>query len=185
MLLSDEEATASPEWWSYVDSLGLGADWRAKIGTFAGKSGRKWVLEQGVAQMMVALLPWVANVWVKNGNKGEYQPSWVRHALADPLGVLHLRIGTRTRNDPNTITSPLQSGESLILTHYPPDIIQPEQIISTTGAGDSFVGGLAAGIVAGNGTISDEGVRQAIGSATRSLASTRAVGCFTPPRVAV
>jgi pseudouridine-5'-phosphate glycosidase/pseudouridine kinase len=175
-LLNDAEAMASSSWWSFVDGLALGGEWRAMLGTFASRAGRKWVVDQGVAQMMVGLLPWVSNVWVKNGDNGAWLQSAASIAeFADVSGLLHLRISNRIPSTSNSISTPLPNGSSLILTHYPAAELQSEDILSTTGAGDSLVGGLAAGIVSGKGTIQDQGVREAVMAATRSLGSLRAV----------
>lgn len=80
---------------------------------------------------------------------------------------------------PYTLVHPLvgqHSGKYLAFTHYTPPVIRPEEIISTTGAGDTLAGGLVAGLVGGKSEPEEVWVRRALDRVGRSLRSRRAVG---------
>jgi pseudouridine-5'-phosphate glycosidase/pseudouridine kinase len=69
----------------------------------------------------------------------------------------------------------VHDGKYLVLTHYPALKIDEKEIISTTGAGDTLVGGLVAGLVDGG---KDEAgwVGRALERVGKTIRSNRAVG---------
>jgi pseudouridine-5'-phosphate glycosidase/pseudouridine kinase len=112
---------------------------------------------------MTALLPYVAEFWVKASHRG----------------VLHLHITPRSPKQSNTMSYPLtgiHEGKHLILTHYPAPKIPEDEIVSTTGAGDTLIGGLVAGLVSEQ--VEDEAVwvGRALERVERTIRSNRAVG---------
>ncbi|KIR40148.1 indigoidine synthase A family protein [Cryptococcus deuterogattii 99/473] len=150
--------------WEFINSLGLDADWRAKVERFTSANGREWIKIDGVVQKMVSCLPYVASFWVKAGQRG----------------LLHLRMtSVPPQPSTDTLVHPLiaeHNGKYLAFTHYTPPIIRPEEIISTTGAGDTLAGGLVAGLVGGKSEPEEVWVRRALDRVGRSLRSKRAVG---------
>ncbi|ODN80730.1 hypothetical protein L202_02891 [Cryptococcus amylolentus CBS 6039] len=150
--------------WEYINSLNLDATWRSKAETFTNKKGREWIRQEGVVQKMVACLPYVQNFWVKAGHRG----------------LLHLRLtSTPPSSSADSIVHKLgqqHEGSYLALTVYSPPTIKPEEIVSTTGAGDTLVGGLVAGLVGQNGEAEEVWVERALDRVGRSLRSQRAVG---------
>lgn len=150
--------------WEFINSLGLDGDWRAKVERFTNVNGREWIKINGAVQKMVSCLPYVASFWVKAGQRG----------------LLHLRMtSVPPQPSPDTLIHPLagqHSGKYLACTHYTPPVIKPEEIISTTGAGDTLAGGLVAGLVGGKSEPEEVWVRRALDRVGRSLRSRRAVG---------
>ncbi|OWT35422.1 indigoidine synthase A family protein [Cryptococcus neoformans Bt1] len=150
--------------WEFINSLGLDGDWRAKVERFTNVNGREWIKINGAVQKMVSCLPYVASFWVKAGQRG----------------LLHLRMtSVPPQPSPDTLIHPLagqHSGKYLAFTHYTPPVIKPEEIISTTGAGDTLAGGLVAGLVGGKSEPEEVWVRRALDRVGRSLRSRRAVG---------
>ncbi|WVQ83589.1 hypothetical protein IAT38_005730 [Cryptococcus sp. DSM 104549] len=168
LLASPESDEAQERAWEYVNSLNLGGEWRGKVESFIGTdSGRGWMREEGVIQKMVASLPYVGSFWVKASHRG----------------LLHLRLTPHLPPPPtpglprDSISLPLSgphAGKHLVLTHYPAPTIKAEEVVSTTGAGDTLVGGLVAGLVSGGEE--REWVGRALERVGRSLRSRRAVG---------
>ncbi|WVR04017.1 hypothetical protein IAU60_001016 [Kwoniella sp. DSM 27419] len=167
LLSASASSEAEERSWAYVNSLGLSSDWRHATERFtSAESGRGWLSTQGVIQKMVACLPYVGSFWVK----------------ASSRGLLHLRVtdrpASRTGVKSSSISQPLEGlhqGKYLVLTHHQPPEIKADEIVSTTGAGDTLAGGLVAGLVDG-GAVEDEWVRRALDNVRKSLMSRRAVG---------
>lgn len=149
--------------WEFVNSIGLGPDWRAGLEAFSSRKHRDWIRNHGVATKMVACLPFVGGFWLKAG----------------AAGLVHLRFeASRPREGwPESLAHKVPSGplegQWLVLSHYPAPVITPEEIVSTTGAGDTLVGGLVAGLVSGGPEI--DWVSSAVERVGRSLRSRRAV----------
>ncbi|KAJ9111351.1 hypothetical protein QFC19_001119 [Naganishia cerealis] len=163
-------------WWSFIDSLQLDHDWRNNVEQFARKSGQKWIGQDGVVQMMISLLPWVENLWLKCGDKGiVYLGLQPLTAMMNPGCNIPERTVTKSfRKVPMALMD--QPERKLVLAHYSAKTLP--SIISTTGAGDSFVGGLLAQI---NDNPHwrrdiDRVVDVAMGCAEMSLVSEKAVG---------
>lgn len=78
------------------------------------------------------------------------------------------------------ITNTTERGETLVLKYFPPLKIDPEEVVSTTGAGDSLVGSLMAAVVKDGEAFRrpsrlDDLMRSAQGAAVMSLKSSTAV----------
>ena len=145
--------------WEYINALNLTADWRNQVESFTNRPDRGWIRNEGVLPKMVACLPFVGSFWVKASHRG----------------ILHLRI-TRSPPPRGDSLSRYLSGEigSLVLTHHPAIRIPEDELVSTTGAGDTFVGGVVAGLIDGR----DEAdiVGRALERVGRTMRSRRAVG---------
>lgn len=166
--------TDTDEWFEYIDSLRLGSEWRNGIERLASSREHDigWLVNAGVGQMMVSLLPWVGDIWMKCGENG------LMH-----LGIRDTNSQEQRNNNVKRIQQVLPthftrhgftsgSQPALALTHYPP--FKMEHVVSTTGAGDSLVGGLIAGLASGLGQ--EKTVDVALKTARASLGSSRAVG---------
>lgn len=159
------DALQDEDGWSFVNGLNLGAEWRNAMDTFVNKSNGEleWMRNQGVAQKLVGCLPWVGGFWVKAGDKG----------------LLHLRLETELPKGgkwpgKQSVSHKTPDGRWLVLSHYAAPVITPEEVVNTTGAGDTLAGGLVAGLVRDG----DEGtwVAEALERVGRTLRSHRAVG---------
>lgn len=148
----------------HVFSLNIGPEWRNRVDKFTTRATRQWLREEGVLVKMIDLLPFVASLWVKAGAKG----------------VLHLRIEPQLPDvqDLDSIhhaLSPPHEG-FLVLTHYAAIAIPESEIVSTTGAGDTLVGGIVAGLVGGTKMAEAVWVKKALERVRRTMRSRRAVG---------
>ncbi|OCF58148.1 hypothetical protein L486_04178 [Kwoniella mangroviensis CBS 10435] len=164
--LSERSEEIESRSWEYINSLNLGYEWRGKVDNWLSKPDRQWIKEQGIIPKMIRLLPFISSFWLKVSSKG----------------LIHLELASSpTRVTPHSgdgivynIDSKIHQGKYLVFKHYlPPDIAQDE-IVSTTGAGDTLVGGLVAGLV--NGMEDEDRVGKALEGVKKSLKSRRAVG---------
>ncbi|WVQ62816.1 uncharacterized protein L199_000965 [Kwoniella botswanensis] len=164
--LSERSEEIESRSWEYINSLNLGYEWRGKVDNWLSKPDRQWIKEQGIIPKMIRLLPFISSFWLKVSSKGlihlELAPSPTRITRHSGDGIVY-NIGSKTHQ-----------GKYLVLKHYlPPDIAQDE-IVSTTGAGDTLVGGLVAGLV--DGKENEDWVGKALEGVKKSLKSRRAVG---------
>lgn len=153
--LSDETQAES---WDRINSYNLLADFRAKLETWTSRSkGRGWTAEQGVVQKAIGLLPFVEDLWIKCGSLGVIRI----HLTSEPGGSGDLRHS-------------LPDGRTLRVKHFLPLEIKDDEVVSTTGAGDTLVGGLVAGLMSGEEE--EVWVRTALERVKRTMMSHRAVG---------
>jgi pseudouridine-5'-phosphate glycosidase/pseudouridine kinase len=133
------------------------------IGAYCKPEPRRWISDQQVIPKILALLPSVSeNVWLKAGSNG----------------LLHATFNTADRNqnsDGDSVLTLQQGDAVLTVTHFPAIRIPENEIVSTTGAGDTLVGGLVAGLVNGPGE-PKEWVQKALQRVERTMRSRRAVG---------
>ena len=148
--------------WEYINSLNLLADWRAKLETFTSPAEREWIRQTGAVQKMVACLPFVSSIWLKASHRG--------------LLHLHIAVTPPSGTMPNSILHrlPDSRGGYLILTYYAAHSLPADEIVSTTGAGDTLVGGLVAGLMNGGDELG--WVEKALDRVGRTIQSRRAVG---------
>jgi pseudouridine-5'-phosphate glycosidase/pseudouridine kinase len=134
------------------------ADFRARLETWIRKSELEWVAEQGVVQKAIGLLPFVDDLWIKCGR----------------LGVVRVHLAVPTSRDQEGLRYTLPDGRILRVKHFLPLTIRGEQVVSTTGAGDTLVGGLVAGLLSGE----EESVwvSRALERVKKTMMSHRAVG---------
>ncbi|CAK9786522.1 hypothetical protein CC85DRAFT_306969 [Cutaneotrichosporon oleaginosum] len=121
--------------WNYVNSLNLGAEWRGAVEAFANRNGA-WIADEGIAARMVQCLPWVGGVWLKAGSRG----------------MLRLSLGLKPKSrggGAQSVSHRTPDGRTLTLTLYPPPVIAADEVVNTTGAGDTLVGGIVAGLLSG------------------------------------
>ena len=121
------------------------------------RKDRTWIAEQGVIQKAVALLPFVEDLWIKSGS----------------LGVVRIHL-TSIEGASGDLRHHLPDGRVLRVKHFPPLQIREDEVVSTTGAGDTLVGGLVAGL------LSDEKeevwVGRALERVKKTMMSHKAVG---------
>lgn len=139
------------------------AEHKRDIEAYCKPGLRRWISEQQVIPKVLALLPSVVeNVWLKAGSNG----------------LLHATFSTADRDQHSDSDSVLRlrKGDAVLtVTHFPAIPIPENEIVSTTGAGDTLVGGLVAGLVNGQGE-AREWVQKALQRVERTMRSRRAVG---------
>jgi pseudouridine-5'-phosphate glycosidase/pseudouridine kinase len=151
--------------WAFVNSLGLGAEWRGAVDVFCNKvppAAAQWLRTSGAATKMVSLLPWIGGWWVKAGERGLVH-----------LGLQDSAPDTSAQDGTVTVFQPTALGGFHVLRFYPPPVIGAEEIVSSTGAGDTLAGGIVAGLVGGEAE--KVWVGRAIERVGRTLRSTKAV----------
>ncbi|WWC87651.1 uncharacterized protein L201_002541 [Kwoniella dendrophila CBS 6074] len=184
--LINEEISNSDEiekiCWEYINSLNLNTEFRNQLDNFLSKLENqnndidvKWIKENGIIQKIIKLLPFIQSFWLKNGSKGlihfEISPSPVYSSSRN-----NSRLEVTYKLDEN---SRFHSGKSIKLTYYQSPKINQNEIISTTGAGDTLVGGLVAGLINNEKNQyghESEWVKKALENVKKSLKSRRAVG---------
>ncbi|KAK4689205.1 pseudouridylate synthase / pseudouridine kinase, partial [Tremellales sp. Uapishka_1] len=158
------DALSEQDTWEYINDLNLLADFRSRMEKYTKAPCRKWIAEHGVIQKGIKLLPFVQELWVKAGKNG----------------LLHMCIATklpRLIND-SALVHGLEGklkGQHLVVRHWDAPKIDAADIVSTTGAGDTLVGGIVAGLV-GNLGEEEAWMEAVMERVDRSLRSRRAVG---------
>ncbi|ETI28077.1 hypothetical protein G647_00526 [Cladophialophora carrionii CBS 160.54] len=131
----------SEEWWSVIDSLGLyGAGSRERLVSVAGRE----LVEQGIPQQGIQLLPFIPNLVTKLGRQGCLLTCLLRR------GDERL---TRPENAPYVLSRNL-SGDSdlggLYMRLFPPFMeVAQDHIVSVNGVGDTMLGVVIAGLARG------------------------------------
>lgn len=134
----DQNLTSREFWWPTIDSFNLGASFRDMVASLAKRPASlptgylSFLVDQGIVQMAVNLLPLFQHLVIKCGEKGilvvmrTQSPSWFSRKtdISSHLVVWH------------------GNGETVIVQHFP--AVAVDHIVNVTGAGDSFVGALIA-----------------------------------------
>lgn len=81
---------------------------------------------------------------------------------------------TSTEGGSGDLRHPLPDGRVLRVKHFPPLQIKEDEVVSTTGAGDTLVGGLVAGLLSGEKE--EIWVGKALEKVKKTMMSHRAVG---------
>lgn len=156
------ELFACPTWTTNVSRLALDPAYHLE-----------WLINS--AQAMVVMLQRVDHIWLKCGQDGLIHAT--TYDSACPLPPVETR-----RSFDHRLSLPLPASDSSVskgrhdtirLTHYPPTTALTSYV-SSTGAGDSLVGGIVAGIALGFDH--DRMAKVGLNAARASLASSRAVG---------
>ena len=160
-LTSDlNSSSVSSRCWEYINSLNLSSDFSAAIEKYTSIPERQWLREHGVVQKVISCLPFAESFWIKAGDKGVVHIHTSVNRPDHPLGSLVVRAG----------------GKWLSVVHYPALDIPTHEIVSTTGAGDTLVGSLAAGLISLDKHTSERDmVLDAMERAGQSIRSRRAV----------
>jgi len=182
---ADSGMSSSESWWAVVEGMNLADRWRGDLqqlaklpaGVATEKGSLGFILNDGIAQMAISLLPIFEHLIIKCGDRGV---------------VLVMRIsGEAAKHSPWSaeqsnpakrciIANGSRGGDVVVLKHYPAIDIKDEEIVNVTGAGDSLVGTLCAGIAIDPTTFNDPAkldalVQEAQEAAVLSLQSVRAV----------
>lgn len=148
------ELTSHPAWWHVIDSLGLDSKFRydleqlARNNVVEGDSSKgtlAFLVDRGVTQMAVKLLPFFQHLVVKCGAQG----------VLVVMRISSQAALTSSWAEPSRryITSRGSSGEIFVVQHFSP--LHVEKVINVTGAGDSFVGALLASLARQPDTFQD------------------------------
>ncbi|KAI0695174.1 indigoidine synthase A-like protein [Cytidiella melzeri] len=178
------ELTAHANWWSAIDSMFLSSEFRMDLEHLArrstsdqGSSGTLgFLVENGVAQMGINLLPFFQHIVLKCGNRGvlvifRTSPNANGRAWAQE----------RTNLKERQVVARGKDGSAVIFKHYPATVVAEAELVNVTGAGDTLVGSLLASLVENpkvfeeSSLALDRAIRRAQAAAVLTLKSPYAV----------
>lgn len=149
-------------WWDIIDGFRLGEEWARDLSQLARmpacpqnrsqKGDLSFIVNDGIAQMAINLLPFFQHLVIKCGERGvvavmrlseedTIHSAW-RNERSHPMGRY-------------TVARAHGADGLVVLKHFPAIATDGEQIISVTGAGDSLAGVLCAGIARDRTTFLD------------------------------
>ncbi|KAF5374860.1 hypothetical protein D9758_000324 [Tetrapyrgos nigripes] len=144
------ELFSHSNWWKTLDNFSIGAQFRtdlehlSRMNASIADSSRgtlSFLVEQGVAQQAINLLPLFQHIIIKCGEKGVVVVMRVSESTSPTSGWLREVSNVQGR----CIVSQGSSSERVVICHSPP--LPIERVVNVTGAGDSFVGALLASLV--------------------------------------
>jgi pseudouridine-5'-phosphate glycosidase/pseudouridine kinase len=135
------ELTSHEHWWKTVDSFQIGTEFRASLEQLACQDAGSlsFLVDQGVAQMAINLLPFFQHLVIKCGDLGVLLA--MRFPADDPTAWAGERSDVRRRQ----IVARGRT-EIVVIKHCPAHPIDPQSVISVTGAGDTLVGAILAAL---------------------------------------
>ncbi|KPI39370.1 Pseudouridine-metabolizing bifunctional protein [Cyphellophora attinorum] len=156
----------SQEWWTAVDSFGLSSSGtREKFAHIASSA----LVEQGIPQQCMQLLPFVPNIVTKLGSEGVLLAQVIREndpRLRDPDSSQYIVS--------RCLDSTLPEIGGIYMRLFPPSARVPDdEIVSVNGIGDTMLGTIMAGLV--NGRTLEQVLPIAQEAAVLSLKSKEAV----------
>ncbi|KIK05462.1 hypothetical protein K443DRAFT_675024 [Laccaria amethystina LaAM-08-1] len=163
-----------PSWWNVIDSLNLGSAFRTDLEQLArkpvdvddsSKGTLSFLIDQGVAQMTVHLLPFFQHIFVKCGDRGVL----VAMCIPEKDSLASAWARERSNSHKRYIVTHGKAKEIMVLQHFP--ALPIETVANVTGAGDSFVGALLASVAGEPGSMQHpKGLEEIV-----SLAQTAAI----------
>jgi pseudouridylate synthase / pseudouridine kinase len=145
------ELTSHESWWKVIDGMGLGSQFRLELEQLArrdvcdtspAKGTLSFLLETGVAQMAVNILPFFQHLILKAGDKGLFTILRIPSSIAQRSTWTYERSNVRERQ----VVSQGRDGGVVVLKHYPAIDLPPESVVNVTGAGDTLVGSVLASL---------------------------------------
>lgn len=136
-----------PIWWDTIDNFALGSAFRMDLEQLARKTVQEtdpskgtlaFIIDQGIAQMAVNLLPFFRHLVIKCGNLGVLVVMHIPSQAAK--NSIWKNEGTNIHK--KCIVAHGRHQEIVVLQHFAALPIQT--VVNVTGAGDSFVGALLA-----------------------------------------
>ncbi|KAI0651934.1 indigoidine synthase A-like protein [Trametes meyenii] len=147
------ELTAHKYWWRVVDEMALGTDFRMQLDQLARRSAFEgddaaagnlsFLVDNGIAQMAINLLPFFQHLIIKCGERGLVAAFRVSGEQAESSAWAAHSTNVFARQ----IVARSPSGRSVVvLKHFPPIHVAEDKIVNVTGAGDSLVGAMLAAL---------------------------------------
>ncbi|OBZ79738.1 Pseudouridine-5'-phosphate glycosidase [Grifola frondosa] len=144
------ELTAHQYWWRVIDSMALGSKFRMDLEQLSRRNAcdevstngsLSFLLENGVAQMAINLLPFFRHLIIKCGDRGIVIALRVAGDAARKSAWAAESTNIRARQ---VVAHNKSQQNILVLKHFPAPFVREESIINVTGAGDSLVGSMLA-----------------------------------------
>lgn len=146
------ELTSHKHWWQIIDSMGLGSHFRMELEQLArlnacdstpSKGSLSFLLDEGIAQMAVNLLPFFQHLVLKAGEKGLFTVFRIPSLAAQQSAWMHERSNIHERQ----VVAQGRDGGIVVLKHHPAVLLRPTDVVNVTGAGDSLVGVVLATLI--------------------------------------
>jgi sugar/nucleoside kinase (ribokinase family) len=158
----------SPQWWAVINSFELSATGsRDKLSALTSPA----LVDQGVPQQTIQLLPYIPNLVVKLGAQGcllAYLLPRGDGALTDPDAAPYILARCDTESG--------SVGGVYMRLFGPAEAVPQEDVVSVNGVGDTLLGVLIAGLVGkGEGKRLEDLIPVAQHAAVKALKSPRAV----------
>ena len=151
-MYQDARNTSNPmsheRWWSMIDNFGLGSSFRTDLAQLAKRQVSdtasdlgtlSFIVDRGIVQMAVNLLPFFQHIVIKCGKLGVLVV--MRADRAEPSAWAVQRSNLRCRY---IVAHSPTSDEMVVIQHFPPLQAMQNVAFNSTGAGDSLVGVLLA-----------------------------------------
>lgn len=137
----DAELFDSPDWWSIIHDMSLPLSGsRDRLVSFTNSK----LVDQGVPQQSIQLLPFVPCILTKLGAQGALMTQLLRPGdtrLSSPVSAPY--ILSRSHNDNSVV------GGVYMRLFPPAEIVPDHEVVSVNGVGDTFLGIIVAGLAAG------------------------------------
>ncbi|KAH9950400.1 indigoidine synthase A-like protein [Amylocystis lapponica] len=142
--------TSSTRWWSVIDGMALGTEFRMDLEQLGRRSASEhdssrgtlsFLVEDGIAQMAINLLPFFQHLIIKCGDRGIVVAFRVTGDLAEASPWAQERSNVRARQ---AIAHGKPGTGTTVLKHFPALTLPQDKIVNVTGAGDSLVGSMIA-----------------------------------------
>ena len=146
------ELTSHGRWWAVIDNMALGSAFRQDLehlvrlesSSLPGTKGDlAYLLDKGIAQMSVNLLPFINHIIVKCGELGVFA---VFRIPADAAKT-SLWAQETTNIKARQVIAQGKDGGIVVIKHFPALALPPGGVLNVTGAGDSLVGSILASLV--------------------------------------
>jgi pseudouridine-5'-phosphate glycosidase/pseudouridine kinase len=106
----------------------------------------EWIINEGIVQMAVSLLPIINTLFVKSGSRGVLVVQRVSGEQA-----VHEWKAETARIPKGLLVAAATSGpaEAVVIRHFPALELPDNEVVSVTGAGDNLAGAMLAAISRG------------------------------------
>jgi pseudouridine-5'-phosphate glycosidase/pseudouridine kinase len=147
------DLTSHDRWWRIIDSLGLGSKFRTDLELLSrrdasdhnpSRGNLAFLVEKGVAQMAINLLPFFRHLVIKCGDLGVIV---VMRLTGDEAAQSSWSTESTNCHARYVVSHSSISGDIVVLQHFPALQLPGDASLNTTGAGDSLVGALLAALV--------------------------------------
>ncbi|KAH9944309.1 indigoidine synthase A-like protein [Epithele typhae] len=152
---SSLELTSHRYWWQVIDHMGLGSQFRNELEQLARYSAfaegdtvangtLAFLVDNGVAQMAINLLPFFQHLIIKCGERGLITAFRITGEQAQTSAWAKEASNIAVARQ---IVSANGVGTSIVVfKHFPPIRVSDDKIVNVTGAGDSLVGSMLASL---------------------------------------
>jgi pseudouridine-5'-phosphate glycosidase/pseudouridine kinase len=154
---SGEDLIGHDRWWRTINNFSLGSEFRTDLELLARrdvsdhdspKGTLSFIIDEGVSQMAVNLLPFFQHLVIKCGERGVIVVMRIHGQDIETSGWRHEKSNALRRCVVATNSS---TKEMVVIQHFPAP--QADKVVNVTGAGDSIVGYLLASLICNPGVL--------------------------------